>query len=99
MTETQTELEIHKSSFLEYFPEPCQQDCLVAKAAAAKAARQVVELEITFDKVSEILAHRFGRCVLGPDVFGRCGKKSQCNNELVHDIEDPLEAKDLLATI
>lgn len=93
-----TEFNIQRSSFLEYFPTDCQETCLIAKAAAALAARQVLELEITFEKVSEVLAHRFGRCALGPDIIGMCGKKSLCNNEIVSGI-DNLEAAEILATI
>ena len=59
----------------------------------------VVELETTYEKVSETLAHRFGRCVIGPNVVGRCGKKSTCNNEFVQEIEDPFEARDILTII
>jgi hypothetical protein len=99
MTEISPDTAILKSSFLELFPEKCQQECIIARMAAAKAAMMVVELETTYEKVSETLAHRFGRCAIGPDVSGRCGKKSTCNNELIQEVEDPFEARDILTVI
>jgi hypothetical protein len=99
MTETAPDTTILKASFLELFPENCQQEWIGARMAAAMAALMVVELDTTYEKVSETLAHRFGRCVIGPEVSGRCGKKSTCNNELIQEIEDPFEARDILTVI
>jgi hypothetical protein len=99
MTQGSLEQGIYKSAFLDLFPEECQDNCIVAKAAAAKAGRQVLELGITFETATEILAHRFGRCVVGPTIEGMCGKKSLCNNELVQDFESPIEAAEILAVL
>ena len=90
---------MHRASFLEMFPDNCQDQCLVAKAAAAIAARQVAELGLTFDKISEVLAHRFGKCVLGPEVVGDCGEeKTVCHNEIVSGVEE-FEAAEALAAL
>jgi hypothetical protein len=99
MIENNSDSSALRGAFLDLFPEECQEKCLVAKASASKAARQVIELETTFAQVSEILAHRFGRCILGPNLVGRCGKKSLCNNELVEQAEGDQEAIEILASL
>ena len=96
MPQLSPELDIYKRAFLELFPEECQEDCLVARIAAAGAARQFAEADVTFDKAIEVYAHRFGRCALGPKVVGRCGKKSVCRNDMTEGIKDPLEAAEVL---
>lgn len=99
MSITSPELTALKQGFLEYFPDECRGRCLVAEAAATLAARQVIEFNTTFEKVGETVAHRFGRCDGEPEHVGRCGVKTICHNELVKGIENPLEARDVLATI
>lgn len=90
---------LYKSAFLDLFPEECQECCIVAKAAATRATKSILESGITLEKAVEVYAHRFGGCALGPNIVGMCGKKSICTNEIVSGIENPLEAAEVLAEL
>lgn len=95
-------VELSKEAFLGLFPEDCQEHCLVAKLAAARAVKQAEELGIGFEKASEILSHRFGRCVLGPEIVverGGCYQKKTCRNEVIAGVEDMDEASEVLSEI